>query len=115
MSEEFDDDFDDFEDLSLDLEEVAPHEMQSNPPKKGKVSIFFQSTIGPSQRQEKMEIANEALVMDLKYTISQIFGLPHEEFHLSHAGRTMDPDDLVSNYNIEDGDTLLLIPVSIAG
>ncbi len=119
MSEEFDE----FEDLELDLEDTEstlpdrkPAEIINKQPRSAsKVSVFFQSTVGPSQRQEKMLVSQEAPVSDIKYTVSQIFGLPADEFHLSHAGRTLDPDDILDNYDVDDGDTILLIPVSIAG
>ena len=62
-----------------------------------------------------MLVSLEAPVADLKYTISQLFSLEVNDFHLSHAGRTMDPDDTLGNYDVSEGDTILLIPVSIAG
>lgn len=110
--------FEDF-DLENDLE-AAPVIKSKTPaasktPAGNKKNVYFQSTIGPSQKQEKMVVAEEAPIGDIKYTVSQVFGLPADEFHLSHAGRTMDPDDTLSNYGVEDGDTVLLIPVSTAG
>ena len=69
----------------------------------------------PSQKQEKMVVSENAPVGDIKYTISQVFGIPADEFHLSHAGRTMDPDTAIAEYEIDDGDNILLIPVSTAG
>ena len=76
--------------------------------------MYFQSTVGPSQKQEKMVVTEDAPIGDIKYTVSQVFDLPADEFHLSHAGRTLDPDDTLGNYDVEAGDTLLLIPVSTA-
>lgn len=114
MSEEYDE----FEDLSSEIDDIAdepPEGEEKTPSGSKKVSVYLQSTIGPSQRQEKMTISTQAPVFDLKYTIGQIFNLPPEEFHLSHGGRTLDPDDIISNYDVEEGDTLMLIPVSIAG
>lgn len=110
--------FEDF-DLENDLE-AAPVIKSKTPaasktPAGNKKNVYFQSTVGPSQKQEKMVVAEEAPIGDIKYTVSQVFGLPADEFHLSHAGRTMDPDDTLSNYGVEDGDTVLLIPVSTAG
>lgn len=110
--------FEDF-DLENDLE-AAPVIKSKTPaasktPAGNKKNVYFQSTIGPSQKQEKMVVAEEAPIGDIKYTVSQVFGLPADEFHLSHAGRTMDPDDTLSNYGVDDGDTVLLIPVSTAG
>lgn len=110
--------FEDF-DLENDLEATPVIKSKtpaaSKTPAGNKKNVYFQSTIGPSQKQEKMVVAEEAPIGDIKYTVSQVFGLPADEFHLSHAGRTMDPDDTLSNYGVEDGDTVLLIPVSTAG
>ena len=117
MSEEF-------EELSFDEEEeeeVFEEEIISKTPAKSKtpaskkISVYFQSTIGPSPKQEKLVVATDAPIGDIKYTVSQIFGLPPDEFHLSHAGRTCDPDESLGDYGVEDGDTILLIPVSTAG
>ncbi len=105
---------DEFEDLSTDLEEEEQPSVVKTP-KAGKINVFFQSTIGPSQKSEKMQVTLEAPVVDLKYTISQLFSLDADDFHLSHAGRTMDPEDILGNYDLEEGDTILLIPVSTAG
>ena len=108
-----------FEDLSTELE--APEVIKSKTPSSSKTpagnkkTVFFQNTVGPSQRQEKMVVSDNAPIGDIKYTVSQVFGLPAEEFHLSHAGRTMDPDDTLENYGVDSGDTVLLIPVSTAG
>ena len=110
----------DFE-LSFDDEEETTTEIKSKTPASSKtpagqkVNVYFQSTVGPNQKQEKLMVAANAPVGDIKYTVGQIFGLPAEEFHISHAGRTCDPDDTLDNYGIENGDTLLLIPVSTAG
>ena len=113
---------DNFEELNFDDEEdISTTEIKSKTPASSKtpggkkVSVYFQSTVGPNQKQEKLIVAEETPIGDLKYTVSQIFGLPPEEFHISHAGRTCDPDDSLSNYGVENGDTLLLIPVSTAG
>ncbi len=110
-----------FEDLSFDEEEVVVDQIKTKTPAKSKtpagkkVSVYFQSTIGPNQKQEKLVVAADAPIRDIKYTVGQIFGIPPDEFHVSHAGRTCDPDDSLSNYGVEDGDSLLLIPVSTAG
>jgi len=114
MSEEF-------EELSIDEEEEVEEEIISKTPEKEKtpggkkISVYFQSTIGPAPKQEKLVVATDAPVSDIKYTVSQIFGLPADEFHLSHAGRTCDSGDVLEDYGVEDGDTILLIPVSTAG
>ena len=40
---------------------------------------------------------------------------PRHDFHLSISGRTLDRDDVLSNYDLEDGLEVLIIPVSTAG
>lgn len=122
---------DEFEELSMDLDdddfgleeedyvEEPPREVKSKKPSStkssGKITVYFQSTIGPTQKQEKLLVATEAPVGDVKYTVGQIFSLGQDDFHLSYLGRTLDPNDVIANYEIEDGDTILLIPVSTAG
>ncbi len=90
--------------------EELPYDGESNE----KITLYFLSTIGPG-KQEKLEVARGAPVEDIKYTISQIFGLPINEFHLVYNGLTLDPDDVLDNYDPVDGETILLIPVSTAG
>ena len=110
--------FEDF-DLESDLEATSAIKSKtpssSKTPAGNKKNVYFQSTVGPSQKQEKMIVSEDAPIGDIKYTVSQVFGLPPDEFHLSHAGRTMDPDDTLANYGVDSGDTVLLIPVSTAG
>jgi len=123
MSDEFEElsmdlEADDLDDVDDNLEAEEPMRSKtpsSKKPSGDKINLFFQSTIGPSQRQEKLLVSTEAPVGDLKYTVSQIFSIGPEDFHLSYLGRTLDPDDIIANYDCEEGDTLLLIPVSTAG
>ncbi len=117
----------DFEDLSLDtLPEEEPVLVKSKTPASAKtpsnagpsgpkVNLFFKSTVGPGERTEKMVVGKNATVGDLKYTLGNVFGLDPDDFHLSSAGRTMDENDKVGNYDIGDGDEILLIPHSTAG
>ena len=118
MSEEFEElSFDEEEEETEEVveEEIVSKTPSTKTPAGKKISVYFQSTIGPSPKQEKLVVATDAPIDDIKYTVSQIFGLPPEEFHLSHAGRTCDPGDTFEDYGVEDGDTVLLIPVSTAG
>ena len=109
---------DEFEELDIDLNSEdleMPEEKTPSGSAQDKLNLFFQSTIGPSQRKEKLMISQSAPVSELKYTVSQIFSLEPSDFHLSYLGRTMDPDDVIANYDCEEGDIILLIPVSTAG
>ncbi|MFX0094674.1 MAG: ubiquitin-like protein [Candidatus Hodarchaeota archaeon] len=111
--------FEDFEDLEeLEEEYEAPVKSKAPTakiPSERKISLFFKTTVGPGESTEKMVVSKEAPVKDIKYTVGQVFGLRPEDFHLSHAGRTLDPNDTMGNYDVENGDEILLIPVSTAG
>lgn len=98
-----------FEELDIDgLDEELPPS--------GKVRIQVESTVGPSHRQETLEIARDASIRDIKQTLATLFGLPDtQSFHIVIGGRTCDDDDIVDNYDVEDGDTMLIIPFSMAG
>jgi len=116
MSEEFEElSFDEEEEEEVEETVIVSKTPSTKTPAGKKISVYFQSTIGPTPKQEKLVVAIDTPISDLKYTVSQIFGLPPDEFHLSHAGRTCDPDDILDDYGVEDGDTMLLIPVSTAG
>ncbi len=81
-----------------------------------RVRIFVESTVGPSQSKRELEVALDTPVQDLKFTLANMFSLPDPSaFHIVIAGRTCDDDDLLANYDLEDGDTILLIPFSTAG
>ena len=122
---EEDEDFDEIEDL-LEEDVETPEQLPSPSiasktpstskiPHGVRISLFFRSTIGPGEKIEKLTVASEMPVRELSTTVGQIFGLDPQDFHLSISGRTMDPDDILSNYDLEDGLECLIIPVSTAG
>ncbi len=115
----------DFEDLDFDLEEQSP--IKSKTPAQAKTpasvsgssagprkNIFFKSTVGP-ERTEKISVGENAPVRDVRDTLANIFGLSPDDFHLSHAGRTLDESAPIGDYGIDNGDEVLLIPHSTAG
>ncbi|NHJ02899.1 MAG: hypothetical protein EAX86_12250 [Candidatus Heimdallarchaeota archaeon] len=113
----------DFEDLDFDLDEKI--EVKSKTPQQSKTpisgasagprkNIFFKSTVGP-ERTEKISVGERAPVREVRDTLANIFGLNPDDFHLSHAGRTMDESAPIGDYGIENGDEVLLIPHSTAG
>ncbi len=79
------------------------------------VSLYFMSTIGPGEKKQKLLVNTGNQVGAIKQTVGNMFGLDPEDFHLSHGGVTLDEGLPLSNYNVQDGDTLLLIPASTAG
>jgi hypothetical protein len=80
-----------------------------------RITLFFRSTIGPGEKQEKLTVNPDMAVRELAETIGKIFALDPQDFHLSISGRTLDSDDVLSNYGLEDGLEVLIIPVSTAG
>ncbi len=117
-------DFEDLEDLDQEPETSVPTIRSKTPastktPRSGspgeKVNLFFKSTIGPGEKTEKLAVGKNTPVRDVKQTVGSILGLNPDDFNLSHAGRIMDDDDIVGNYDVQDGDEVLLIPVSTAG
>ena len=114
---------DEYEDLDFDLEES--NEIKSKTPAQVKTpsssssagprkNVFFKSTVGP-ERTEKISVGDHAPVREVRDTLANIFGLDPNDFHLSHAGRTMDENTPIGDYGIENGDEVLLIPHSTAG
>ncbi|MHA1977020.1 MAG: hypothetical protein ACW98F_13895 [Candidatus Hodarchaeales archaeon] len=88
---------------------------RSKVPSGERITLFFRSTIGPGEKQEKLTVDPGMAVRELAQTIGEIFALDPQDFHLSISGRTLDSDDVLSNYDLEDGLEVLVIPVSTAG
>jgi len=106
----FDNDFDE------ELEPVKSKTPSSKVPSSGrKVTLYFMSTIGPGEKKEKLVVNDANQVSDIKHTLGNLFGLDPDEFHLSSGGVTMDESNQLKDYNVNDGDDILLIPASTAG
>jgi len=80
-----------------------------------KIDIYFMSTIGPGEKKQKLLIDTDQTVNNIKETVSNLFGLNPTEVHLSYNGVTLDENSTLKEFNIIDGDTILLIPSSRAG
>ncbi|KKN55363.1 hypothetical protein LCGC14_0583000 [marine sediment metagenome] len=107
--------FEEFEE-ELEEEHVKSKTPASKTPSKGnKISIYFLSTIGPGEKKQKLTVNNNNLVEDVKKTVGNIFGLDPADFHLSSGGVTMEESNPLKDYNVCDGDDILLIPASTAG
>jgi len=123
FDEEFDEDFDesleeDFDDPSTkhptkDFRAKTPKRKKSLEGKK--ISVFFLSTIGPGEKKQKLLVFTGNKVGDIKDTVANLFALDPSDFHLSSGGVTLDEFLNINDYNIADGDDILLIPASIAG
>ena len=123
FDEEFDEDFDesldkDFDDPSTkhptkDFRAKTPEHKISREGKK--ISVFFLSTIGPGEKKQKLLVNDANQVGDIKETVANLFALDPSDFHLSSGGVTLDEDRRINDYNVVDGDDILLIPASTAG
>ncbi len=123
FDEEFDEELD--EDLDEELDEPSsktPEEVvESKTPatrivtEGNKISVYFMSTIGPGEKKQKLNVNTGNNVGDVKETVANLFGLDPADFHLSSGGVTMDESSVLKDYNISDGDDILLIPASTAG
>ncbi len=117
-----DDEFDDFDEDLDDAAEVVSKtpaiasKTPSVPAASGdQISLYFQSTVGPGEKKQKLLVNTGNRVGDIKTTVGNIFGLNPADFHLSHGGVTMDEGNILNDYNLKDNDTVLLIPASTAG
>ena len=127
FDDEFDDEFD--EELDEDFDENLDEPASKSPtddftdktpePKASsegkKISVFFLSTIGPGEKKQKLLVYTGNTVGDIKKTVANLFALDPSDFHLSSGGVTMDENDLLKDYNVNDNDDILLIPASVAG
>ncbi|MFW9894327.1 MAG: ubiquitin-like domain-containing protein [Promethearchaeota archaeon] len=108
----FDDELD--EDLGIG-EPVKSKTPSSKTPQAGrKKTFYFISTIGP-EKKEKLTVNDGNRIEDIKQTLGNLYGLDPNDFHLSSGGVTLDESDTLSDYNVNDGDDILLIPASTAG
>ena len=114
---DFDEEFD--ENLDEDLESEVPEEdiIDSKTPSREskKITIYFMSTIGPGEKKQKLNVNDGNLISDIKETVGNLFALNPLDFHLSYGGITMDESNPLGEYNVKNGDDILLIPASIAG
>ena len=80
-----------------------------------KLTLYFMSTIGPGEKKEKLTVNDSNNVRDIKQTLGNLYGLDPNDFHISSGGVTMDENSTLSDYDVSDGDDILLIPASTAG
>ncbi|MHA1281493.1 MAG: hypothetical protein ACTSQP_03225 [Promethearchaeota archaeon] len=80
-----------------------------------KIVVYIVSTIGPGEKKEKLTINTNNFVEDLKETIGKIYGLIPANFHLSSGGVTFDENSRLFEYDLDNGDEILIIPSSVAG
>ncbi len=110
----FEEDFD--EDLEDEEEPINSKTPATKTPTGGtKITLYFMSTIGPGEKKEKLTVNDGNRVSDIKQTLGNIFGLNPDDFHISSGGVTMDENNQLKDYNVNDGDDILLIPASTAG
>lgn len=108
--------FDNFDEDLGGNEPVKSKTPASKTPTAGKkLTLYFMSTIGPGEKKEKLTVNDTNRVRDIKQTLGNLYGLDPNDFHISSGGVTMDENSSLSNYDVHDGDDILLIPASTAG
>ena len=113
---DFDDDLEIEDELDIEYEVTEPKNINTaSKIIKEKLTLFFRSTIGPGEKMEKLTVDSNVPIAELKKTVGILFGLESEDFNLIINGRTADDEDILSNYEIEEGLEVLLIPISQAG
>ncbi|MFX0029113.1 MAG: ubiquitin-like domain-containing protein [Candidatus Hermodarchaeota archaeon] len=80
-----------------------------------KLTLYFMSTIGPGEKKEKLTVNDGIRIDDIKNTVGNLYGLDPNDFHLSSGGVTFDENGSLRDYDIHNGDDILLIPASTAG
>lgn len=99
----------------------TPASIQSKTPAKEpvvegkKISVYLLSTIGPGEKKQKLIIDTYNIISEIKKTIGNVYGLNPINFHLSSGGITFDESLPLKDYNLVDGDEILIIPSSTAG
>ncbi|MHA1268516.1 MAG: ubiquitin-like domain-containing protein [Candidatus Helarchaeota archaeon] len=111
--DEFDEDLGDIE----EPEEKTPAISAKTPTSAAgeQITVYFQSTIGPGEKKQKLLVNTGNNIGAIKQTVGNMFALNPSDFHLSYGGVTMDETNPLTDYNVKDGDTVLLIPASTAG
>jgi len=122
LDEDFDMDLDEDLDDDSSIDSKTPAIDSKTPAISGpvasggkKINLFFMSTVGPGEKKQKLNVNTGNQVGAIKETIGNIFGLNPQDFHLSAGGVTMEESKPIMEYNVEDSDTVLLIPASTAG
>jgi hypothetical protein len=108
--------FDEFDEDLVGDEPVKSKTPASKIPSGGKkLTLYFMSTIGPGEKKEKLTVNDSNRIRDIKQTLGNLYGLDPNDFHLSSGGVTMDENTDLGDYDVNDGDDILLIPASTAG
>jgi hypothetical protein len=108
--------FDEFDEDLGGEEPLKSKTPASKTPSVGKkLTLYFMSTIGPGEKKEKLTVNDSNHVRDIKQTLGNLYGLDPNDFHISSGGVTMDENSALRDYDVSDGDDILLIPASTAG
>jgi len=74
------------------------------------INVFIISIIHPGKKIQDLKINLNNKIRVLKETVGNLFGLDPANFHLSSGGITFDETLVLKDYNLEDGDEILVIP-----
>lgn len=88
------------------------NEADETKPSEKKFRIYILSIIEGEERKDLL-IQGQESVEDLKQMAAEVFGFSIEQFHLSFEGVLLKDHMALPDYNIQNGDELVLIPKTI--
>ncbi len=78
------------------------------------INIFIISILNPGEKTRDLNINLNNKISALKETVGHLFGLKPANFHLSCGGITFDENLVLKDYNLEEGDEIVVIPSRVA-
>ena len=79
------------------------------------INVFIISILNPGERMRDLNINLNIKISTLKETVGNLFGLTPIDFHLSSGGIILSENTQIKDYDIEEGDEIVVIPSRVAG
>ncbi|TFG25532.1 MAG: hypothetical protein EU529_00540 [Promethearchaeota archaeon] len=79
------------------------------------INVFILSLLKPGEKTRDLSINLNIKISALKETVGNLFGLAPVNFHLSSGGIILSENTQIKDYDIEDGDEIVVIPSRVAG
>lgn len=98
-----------------------PLDVKLKPPVQGTsekeefVNVYIVSIMNPGKKIQDLTINLKNKISELKKTVGNIFNITHLQFHLSSGGITFDEDLILKDYNLDNGDEIVVIPSRVVG
>ena len=79
------------------------------------INVFIISILKPGEKTRDLKINLNIKISALKETVGNLFGLTPVDFHLSSGGIILSENTQMKDYDIEEGDEIVVIPSRVAG